>query len=60
MYYDFLKESYETNKEEFNYLLNKEKIIIASNSYYYEYADRVLLAKFLEKLGAEIKGEITI
>jgi hypothetical protein len=60
MYYDFLKESYKLNKEQWKYLLDKSKIIIASNSYYYEYADRVLLAKFLEQFSAEIKGEITI
>jgi hypothetical protein len=60
MYYDFLKESFKFNETQWDSLLNKNKIIIASNSYYHEYADRVLLAKFLENYSASYKGEIEI
>ena len=60
MYYNQLIESYKYNRREFTKLLNQEKIILISNSYHYEYADRILLAKFLEKLGANYIKEIEI
>jgi hypothetical protein len=60
MYYNQLIESYKYNKKEWNVLLNKNIITIISNPYHYEYCDRVLLAKFLEKLGASYIKEIEI
>ena len=60
MYYDQLIKSYKNNKNIFNEILSKDTIIIASNTYHHEYADRVLFAKFLENYGAEYKGEIEI
>jgi len=60
MYHNQLIESYKYNRKEWNSLLNNNIITIISNSYHYEYCDRVLLAKFLEKLGANYIKEIEI
>jgi hypothetical protein len=60
MYLNQLIKSYEGNIEDWRSLLNKEKIILASKIYHHEYADRVLLAKFLENYGAIYNKEIII
>jgi hypothetical protein len=60
MYLNQLIKSYEENNGDWSNLLIKENIILASKMYYYEYADRVLLAKFLENYGANYKEEIII
>lgn len=60
LYYKLMRKSYKNNRKEWDKLLAKEKIIICCYCYNGAFCHRYLLAKILEKLGAEYKCEIEI
>lgn len=60
MYYDLMRKSYANNKEQWESLLNKERVVLVCYCNHGQFCHRYLLADILEKLGASYKGEIEL
>jgi uncharacterized protein YeaO (DUF488 family) len=57
-YYQMMRESYTSNKYQWQYLLDQAKIILCCYCKPNDFCHRYLLADILVKLGAKYKGEI--
>jgi uncharacterized protein YeaO (DUF488 family) len=57
-YHRLMVKSYNENREEWNKLLSRDRVVLVCFCRSGDFCHRYLLAKYLVKLGAEYKGEI--
>jgi uncharacterized protein YeaO (DUF488 family) len=60
MYYKLMRQNYKNNREEWEKLLAREKVVLLCYCYSGAFCHRYLLKDMLVKAGAEYKGEIEI
>lgn len=57
-YYERMRQSYQNNRKRWDWLLDKEEIVLVCFCKKGDFCHRLLLADILVKLGAEYEGEI--